>query len=585
MSHDTTRRQTLALLGAALGSTALTGSAAADTAGSTATSPVLQRFAQEPLGAEVTGLRVTPGGAMFLNVQHPSEDNPAPYDTHAVGAVYNFDGGSAAVESLPVQTGSDARRLSLAGAYEHQVLAHGGDDLGDGRKFGVPVDADGANMDDVMEPEADMNVFVPTADDETEGYLFTNFEAQPGMVGRMRISRADTTSEWSVHETENLDFRPLGGTWNNCNGWISPWGTPLSSEEYPDEAAAWYDPDQDAYGEDAMARYLGEFGNPYRYGYVVEVPEPTTAETPTPVKRYALGRLSHEVALPMPDERTVYLSDDWDGGVLCKFVADERADLSSGTLYAATLDQDDTDDPARAGFDVEWIRLAHGEESEIESWIAEYDGQDASADADYLTADDVRDWANGEAEDDRVAFLEPRKAAAAKGATNEWQKLEGLATKPDPRPGDELYVACSSIRGTMADYDGDVQLENNAQGAVYSATITGNYDVERLEPALVGYPHSNAHAGDGAASPDNTLWGPDNLEVLADGRGLFGEDGDRTDDAHGETLNFLWLFAPGRTGVSRHRGRHRHGRGERGHWYGRGRHGRGDGEHGYGRDT
>ncbi|MFB6107322.1 MAG: alkaline phosphatase PhoX [Haloplanus sp.] len=555
MSYDTTRRKTLALLGATVaGGATLTGNAAA--ADGTAS---LKRFVQEPAGAEVTGLRVTPGGAMFLNAQHPSETNPAPYNTHAVGAVYDFDGAAQGIENLSLQTGDAAKTLTVAGDYEHQVLAHGGDALGDGRKFGVAVDANGDSMDEpssafdsdavngaTTEPEADMNVFVPTADDETEGYLFTNFEAQPGMVGRMKISREDATSEWTVKGKENLDFRPLGGTWNNCNGWISPWGTPLSSEEYPSEAAPWYDPDETTYGEDAMARYLGEFGNPYRYGYVVEVPEPTTEETPTPVKRYALGRLSHEVGIPMPDGRTVYLSDDWGGGVFCKFVADRKNDLSAGTLYAAKLEQDGTDDPATAGFDVEWVRLAHGEESDIESWIAEYDGQDESADADYITADDVRDWANGEAPDDRVAFLEPRKAAAAKGATNEWQKLEGLATKPNPKPGDALYVACSNVHATMADYDGDVQLEENPQGAVYEARLSGNYDVKRLEPALVGYPHSTAHAGEGAASPDNTLWGPDNLEVLADGTGLFGEDGDR-ELPSGETLNFIWAFDDGET--------------------------------------
>ncbi|MFB6105653.1 MAG: alkaline phosphatase PhoX [Halobacteriaceae archaeon] len=500
---------------------------------------------------------MTPQGAMFLNAQHPSPDNPAPYDAHAVGAVYDFDGAARGIDHLPLQTGSDAETLSVAGDYHHQVLAHGGDDLGDGGRFGVPRDGNGDGMDEpsaafdsaavndaTTEPQADMNVFVPTSEDETAGYLFTNFEAQPGMVGRMRISREDATSEWTVHEMENLAFRPVEGTWNNCNGWITPWGTPLSSEEYPSEGETWYDPYATTYGnaEAAFRRYLGYFGNIYRYGYLVEVTDPTGDATPE--KRYALGRLSHEVGLPMPDGRTVYLSDDWGGGALFKFVADRWNDLSAGTLYAARLHQDATDDPAAAGFGVEWIRLAHGEESAIESWIAEYDGQAPGPDADYVTDDDVRDWANGEADDDRVAFLEPRKAAAARGATNEWQKLEGLATKPNSKPGDALYVACSNVHGTMADYDGDVQLEETVQGAVYEATITGNYDVRRLEPALVGYPHSNVHAGEGPASPENTLWGPDNLEVLADGRGLFGEDGDRT-LPDGRTLNFCWAFDGG----------------------------------------
>src|SRR5690606_40840621 len=84
--------------------------------------------------------------------------------------------------------------------------------------------------------------------------------------------------------------------------------------------------------------YNATFPNPYDYGYIVEITDPTGA--PTPVKHFTLGRYSHENAVVMPDQKTVYMSDDGGGVILFKFVADAAGDLSSGTLYAAAVQQD-----------------------------------------------------------------------------------------------------------------------------------------------------------------------------------------------------------------------------------------------------
>ena len=83
-----------------------------------------------------------------------------------------------------------------------------------------------------------------------------------------------------------------------------------------------------------------------------------------------------------------------------------------------------------SGHTVDWIRLAHANTTEIESWIADYDGIDES---DYVTGsssyisdteisigqsisgqdlDEDGIIANSPV-DNRVAFLESRKAAAA----------------------------------------------------------------------------------------------------------------------------------------------------------------------------
>ncbi|WP_435156163.1 alkaline phosphatase PhoX [Haladaptatus sp. DFWS20] len=86
--------------------------------------------------------------------------------------------------------------------------------------------------------------------------------------------------------------------------------------------------------EASFEEYLGYFGNAYRYGFIVEIEDPTGADM-TPFKHYSMGRFSHENAVFMPDRKPVYMSNDGTGTVFFKFVADRAGDLSVGTLYAA----------------------------------------------------------------------------------------------------------------------------------------------------------------------------------------------------------------------------------------------------------
>jgi len=41
----------------------------------------------------------------------------------------------------------------------------------------------------------------------------------------------DTGGRWNVSKSKMLDFSSVGGTWVNCFGTVSPWNTPISSEE------------------------------------------------------------------------------------------------------------------------------------------------------------------------------------------------------------------------------------------------------------------------------------------------------------------------------------------------------------------
>lgn len=95
-------------------------------------------------------------------------------------------------------------------------------------------------------------------------------------------------------------------------------------------------------------------------------------------------------------------------------------------------------------------------------------------------------WAAGTAADDRVAFLESRKAAAAKGATAEWEKMEGVLANPE---GTALYMAMSDIKNSMSDTEGDIQVAENRCGIVYKMDLAATtYEVSKMVPWLVGGP-------------------------------------------------------------------------------------------------
>ena len=533
--------------------------------------PTLNRFAVTADGAEITGLFLTRRGDLFMNVQHPSSSNDEPYDRGAVGVIERFsmhdlprDFGSVSASRTPDQ--EDEVRTAFG---RHRVLANGGDPIdGSDERLGIAYSADGEPMNDGDDP--DYNGYVPDPENPNRGYLFSNWETTPGVVSRLTLERT-TTSEgpiWELLDARNVDFRDVEGTWTNCFGTVSPWGTPLTSEEYEPDAEGWYANG----GNDEYRRYLGYEGNPYRYGYIVEIADPTT-DDPTPQKRFALGRFAHENCVVMPDERTAYLSDDGSNTVFFKFVADEAGDLSSGTLYAAKVRQESGRRSDRVSFLVDWVELAHATEAEIESWIADYDRQDPD-DADYLTDEDVRRWARGEADDDRVAFLESRAAAGAVGATDEFNKMEGVNVKRGARPGDYLYMAMSRVAGGMSDTSGDVRVTPNGAGVVYRLPLETDYDVSYMEPAVAGGPDATVCGGcpvdarpgtgssvcpdcsynpnddgglsgpttslleSGRLTPENTLRNPDNIVVLDDGRVVIGEDSSRQQ-------NMVWIFAPG----------------------------------------
>jgi secreted PhoX family phosphatase len=569
----------------------------------------LTRFATGLPESEMTGLFITADGQFFFNIQHPDVDGDGERDQGIVGVVTGLDMNALPREFSSVQIpDNDAADVRTA-LGDYQRLAIGGEPMGNGEALGSVYTPDGEFLVGQISP--DFNGYIPASDADNEGYLFTNWEHWPGAVSRLHLKYFDLLDRWWVLDRDHVDFTDVEGTWQNCFGTVSPWGTPLTSEENylitdtPDWNNPDWDDDEERANVDRLARHLGYepdddgvfaegFPNPYRYGYIVEIQEPEGE--PTPGKRFGLGRSTHENAVVMPDQRTAYTTSDGSARGFYKFVADEPGDLSAGTLYAAKATQNGPTggDTARVSFGIEWIELAHGSDEEIESWITDYD-EITQADYDedetsYISDDEIEAWADGEADDDRVAFLETRAAAEAKGATVEFRKMEGVNARRNAEPGDYLYVAMSNTNETMSDDEGDIRIadEGGEWGAVYRLPLEADFNVSEMEPIITGGPEANicggcpydanpqsndracqscafnptvddageatgrlkgtmnlgksmAMSGQTSLDPENTIAEPDNIVVMDDGRVVIGEDTGN----EGHERNMIWVFDPG----------------------------------------
>jgi secreted PhoX family phosphatase len=186
------------------------------------------------------------------------------------------------------------------------------------------------------------------------------------------------------HDRMKTSGDPYGtravGTFNNCAGGTTPWGTMLTAEENTQfyfsgdagkgpEAAA-----RKRYGITGKprydwGRYVDRFhldkepNEPNRWGWIVEI-DPYDPDL-RPVKRTALGRCSHECAthaVSHDGRVAIYSGDDARMEYVYKFVTEGRFDPSSreanrdlldrGTLYAARFD---------ANGKMRWLPLVHGQ--------------------------------------------------------------------------------------------------------------------------------------------------------------------------------------------------------------------------------
>jgi uncharacterized protein len=126
------------------------------------------------------------------------------------------------------------------------------------------------------------------------------------------------------------------GTFQNCSGGVTPWGTILTCEENYQDIFGEVDRHtgliDESFGTHGWSAYYNH--RPEHYGWVVEVDPQTGAAK----KHVALGRFCHECAtiVELEDGRVVvYSGDDKVDQFMYKFISSSPGSLKEGTLYVA----------------------------------------------------------------------------------------------------------------------------------------------------------------------------------------------------------------------------------------------------------
>ena len=427
-------------------------------------------------------------------------------------------------------------------------------------------------------------------------FLITHMEEAPGAIYRTKIT-VNGKQKLEAADTVPVDMRGVGGTIINCASSKTAYGTHLGGEEeyamnsrYADISSPFYIDcllDGSSKTTEGMFHYFcnyiegmkaylhdetidkergynGKQFTPYNYGYIVEL-KPEENGSVEVAKHYVTGRYTPELALMMPDHRTLYMSDDGSFKGLWKFVSDRPIEAFSknweGSLYAAKLTQ--LSDKEGGRFKVSWRELGHASDEEIRELIEKKmkltDMFDiARPDGSGLCPDGYKKINEDRAAEclrlkqkmhKAAAFLESRKYAAYLGATTEFRKGEGLAYDPGRN---RLYFSISAINKSMLDnyrkeeMANDIRLSENICGAVYALPLDANYSAVSMEAMVVGEPlaEEDPYAEEYRCHPDRVA-NPDNILYLGQDMLVIGED------SRNHVNNFLWVYHIGKKKLMR----------------------------------
>lgn len=323
-----------------------------------------------------------------------------------------------------------------------------------------------------------------------------------------------------MRTTEDPEGKTVRGTFGNCAGGVTPWGSVLVSEENFD---AYFSGDVSKTTEErnhmrygvAQKPWYGwnrfydrydvtkEPNEPNRFGWVVEY-DPYDPEC-QPVKRTALGRFKHETATTTlaPDGRVVvYSGDDQKFEYLYRFVSHKKYQankrknnfgvLDEGVLSVAKFSEDGT---------FQWLPLVYGQGP-----LTESNGFSSQGDV----------------------LIETRRAADLVGATP-MDRPEGIAVHP--KTGRVFVSLTNNNERTENQVNAVNTRARNIHGHILElAPPAGDHAAERFEWRIFlrgGNPASvedNAYYA-GAVSEHGWFSCPDNLAMDPSGRLWIATDG------------------------------------------------------------
>ena len=444
-----------------------------------------------------------------------------------------------------------------------RTLLRSGENIGGGT-FGQLYDAAGTPImgkDGSLRVSADSD-FASLLPVNGKLFMVSHFETRPAAMYLTELKQDTSTGALSPVQTRHLDFAGVRGGWVHCAGSVTPWNTHLGSEEYPPDARA-VNPitgsiDNDGNYYNVMAEYYGGnllTLNPYDYGYQIEV-KVNAFDNATVTKHYSMGRIAHELGKVMPNQKTVYMSDDGGNGVMLRYEADKAGDLSSGELFAAKWNQ--TSKANGGAANLTWVSLGKATDAEIKTYLDSklkfadiFDAETANADGTCPgTASGFKSVNTGSGGleclklktgmEKAASRLETRRYAALLGATTEFNKMEGITLDPATKL---LYVSMSYIEKSMLNADktdvggpNHIQLDKNSCGTVFGLQLDDNYVAKTMSAVVSG---AASTSGDAVNTCDlNTIANPDNVTFMPGYKTLIiGED-----TGTGHQNDALWCY-------------------------------------------
>jgi len=414
------------------------------------------------------------------------------------------------------------------------------------------------------------------------GWKFKHANGKGGSWGRNLPTTMLLTEVKQDPETGNLtpvaqrpiDFSSVNGLVWACNANTTPWGTFISSEENYGVDARQVEADRvvdptgrsdDLGGLTHLYHGGRKLASPYWRGITPEIRIGADGATEV-TKHFAMGRGTYELAQVLGDQRTLITAHDGENRHMTMFVADRAGDLSSGTLYAARLNQTSADNGG--SFDLQWVRLGHATDAEIQALV---DGG--------IQFSDIFDVSEGPAEgfvevfagssttpqylrvknELAAAFLETMRYAGYMGATTEFNKAEGLAFDPE---GMRAFVAITDMSKGMEEGAGSgdsgdhIRLAKVKAGGVYAMPLTGGQmdtDGNPIDSAYVPVSMSVPQGLLGADLAEPDAWGNTaHLEAIANADNLYWSSAYATlfvgeDSTKGHLNNVLWAWQDGMT--------------------------------------